>query len=203
MNDDQHVPALVLSSRFGSFGSFFKRVISRVLRFWISYQAYVNAWLNGRVIGVERRADRLEADVAEMRALVTQLRIALPQSLSRLQLAIDACAQQIERAHDDDLLLELAGVQRALGELENRLASLEDSGAGDRDGGRALPWTGERKRLSPAPSEPVRALGVADARERDEGLFPDAFRRPPQPLGPLGESVRIETGGANGARREP
>jgi hypothetical protein len=143
------------------------------------------------------------------------MRIALPQSLARLQLAIDSCARQIERAHDDDLVLELAGVQHALGELEDRIASLEDPNGERYDDGRALPRATDFKRLaagaergSPAaqrgiaPGEPARALGGSDGRDREDGLFPNAFRRPPQPLPPLGESVRIETGGPNGSRRE-
>ena len=186
MADDQ-IPVLVLDSRFGGIGALFKRVVARAVRFLIAYEAHVHEWLRARIVRNEERTDRLEAEVAEMRVLVAQLRVALPQALSRLQVAIDRCTWQIETFEEREVLTELAGVRRALAQVESRLA-VEGSPA-------------------EAP-EPVRlpAATVAAPKIAEGGgaaLFADAFR-PRDPLRPVGELRRSNgTGESNGVRREP
>jgi hypothetical protein len=191
MADDQ-VPGLVLSSRFGGIGALFKRVVARTVRFLITYQAHVNEWLRARIVRSEQRTDRLEAELAELRVLVGQLVVALPQSLTRLQSAIDRCERQIESSDDHGVATELGHVRRALARLESR----HESGG---------PPAAERVEIAPA-----RATDAPAARPHANGeagrtpLFADAFRRARQPLRPIGDPARnVSAGETNGARREP
>jgi hypothetical protein len=195
---DDRIPALVLSSRFGGVGASFKRVVARLLRFLIAYDAHVHEWLHEKIAENERRTERLEAELAEMRLVLGQVRVAVPQALARVQDAVDRCTRQIEAADDRGVATELAGVRRALARLESKLQSERPQ---PDDPFEAPPPAAEA--FAPASNGHREPATNGHRDPAAPSLFADAFRRPHQPGPAVGGTRASRTAiESNGTRHE-